>query len=207
MGEAQLALEQKQEKELLLQQRQSRVQNTVKQYGLAVINDITHSQTEPNLDRKIRLICYGIIVIILYNSYRTYYTLKLIAGSPRFIDANQILLILLYLSLILGVNEFWHRKKTGWILLTAFATFTALDSILAFVAQLRYNMSSCYLIHLSSKRLVTDLFLVVVYIGMMDYLNRSDLRTVFNISKKTSNQTIIFTSLFAFIYMKVLTNL
>ena len=196
LEDAHLLAEEKYAKEESLLHGQSHLKNTFKQFGTTVINDITPSASILDIDKKIRLICYGIIVIILYNTINILSIIITFFFSGKYLGFFDIFQIVLYAVLIAGVYEFWRKKYTGWIILTAYATFTALSVFLGVAMQISYSTGSSYLFHTFFSDLAIELFQMAIYVGMMYYLSRSEIREAFGISKKTSNQTIIFTSLF-----------
>jgi len=73
--------------------------------------------SENTINRHIRLLCYGVAFIILYNFINDYRWFNSILryGWP---DSAIILSLMPYLFVPIGIFYFWRRQKFGWSIFT-----------------------------------------------------------------------------------------
>ncbi len=201
LSAAQSELEQR-EAELNARAREkSKIKDAVVEFGVSVVRDITPSQEDLDTNKKIRVICYALSAIAIYDAYKLVLTIIRLSRYSRFFDVLSYLPIPILLLLAIGIYHFWHKRKMGWILLMIFATYTALGAVVAFLSDLLMGLGGDAYLRLFPKHTLLYFLISILYIALMIYLNRADIRDTFQIDKRTSNKTIILTSLSVFVLM------
>lgn len=187
-----LSLE-RQDYEQKKQKKQGRI-DKVKNIASSAIDNLNPIQESTlKTDKLINLISLVFGGIALYQIIKEFGMLKFMFSGQGEWDFSMVLYFLPLILIPTASILFWLRKKFGWILLSYYLCFSAVNSISLII--MTWNMKptgnaaldSLFPITSPSVYVMTSLF----FVGTLWVINKQDLRQKFQIDKKTMIGTIV----------------
>jgi hypothetical protein len=170
------------------------VERKLKKFGDSFFDHINPIQkSAPTIERIIRLIVIVFGIISIYSLYREFWSIvRLVTSSPSEWDLSVLEFVLALITLPLATFFFWKKKKSGWILMTVYLTYSAISAIALLIMALNYEPFGDPFLGLIYPAIYpsTYIFLTLFYIGTIWVLMKKELRNKFKIDQKTAIITI-----------------
>ncbi|MFW6223049.1 MAG: hypothetical protein ACOC3T_05510 [Bacteroidota bacterium] len=193
-----------QEKQMQYEQR-SEYGEKLKSFGNSVLEVIIpFRKSAPTAERLKHLITivFGLIAAIQIFSQSGMIS-YILTDDIRYWDISTAGYLLSLLLLPTAVILFALRKKSGWILLTAYLTWSCISSF-GLMVMLWYIQPSGVTAPdglLPATSLLTQIIIILIYGGTVWLLNKKILTEYFNISRKTAVITIVVTGIPAILFI------
>lgn len=188
------------QKELKKQEKINKVKNLANR-ALDNLNPIQEAPVKT--DKLINLISILFGGLALYQIIKEFGMLKFMFSSLGEWDSSMVLYFLPKVLLPIALILFWFHKKLGWVLLSFYLCFSALNSLniisITWKTQLTGNAALDNLFPVTSP--IVFIMTFVFFTGTLWVINRQDMRETFRVDKKTRIGTLvasIFISLLLF---------
>jgi len=194
INDAKSELEAERKEEQRQYEKRAEVEQKVKSLGTSVFDTINPIQkTAPTTERLIRLltIVFGLIAVVKWFNEFEFIRFALTAdmGTSEF---SMIRYILPVIILTTAVILFWIRKKSGWILITAYVTYSAIGALGLLI--MTWDMEPVGVPSLDSlfpqTYGVTQIFTTLFFGGTLWILTKNEIIKEYSISRKTTIVTI-----------------
>ena len=183
-------LKKKDEEELEKIKKHQAFEQSIISYTDRFISNFT-PEVNPTVDKRIRLICITVILILLYNMITNFRTLIIAIKDFRFSPTATILEFIPFFFVPIGVYYFWKRQNFWWIIIAAWLTFTCLSIIGSFLFEQQYSDSSGFFSLFYQKHNITYfLFPFLLYSGFLIYINLPVIKKEFRLKPDTQFATI-----------------
>jgi hypothetical protein len=110
-------------------------------------------------------------------------------------DLPTAFLFIPWLAILTGLLLFWFRKKTGWIILSVYLSYSTCTSIIEFFVWTfrEYPESPIIKRAISPMNYLPSLFVIVLFFSAMLWaICRNDIRSDYHVSRKSSLLAIVF---------------
>ncbi|MBB3122513.1 MULTISPECIES: hypothetical protein [Flavobacteriaceae] len=203
INKAKSEIKSKQEEKLNIIEKRRQTEVKVKETAFKFFDTINPIQNEIQTPEKIiRLTTLIIGGLAIFSIFKQFSMLKYMFtdGLDKW-DLGMLEyffpLILLPLSIIL----FWKRKKIGWILLSIFLSYSAVNSLIFFFKNLGRQPSGIPALEslFPSVSPIVYLMNLLFFGGTLWLICKEDLRHIYKISKQTMFLTIVLTTVITLI--------
>lgn len=170
------------------------VENKFRNVAKSMFDNLNPIQKEKPTSEKtiktISLLFGGLFLFQLYKEFGT--IISTLADNPAEWDVSVALFFLPLIVLSIAIILFYKRKKSGWLLLTLFLTYSAIFEIGFFIVMFNiYSSSSIGFNGLLPQNLpIVNLFLFLFFAGTIWAISRKNVRDIYGISKQTMILTI-----------------
>lgn len=191
-------LEIERQEKLNKEQKKRAVEEKFKNIGKSILDNVNPIQNEtPTTEKTIRIISLLFGGLFLFQLYKEFGMI-----SFMFIDSSagwDFSMVLYFLPLVVVPTAtvlFYKRKKSGWLLLTMFLTYSAVSAIGLIILTINMEPSgipaldSIFPQTSPSTHILTFLF----FAGTIWAISRENIRTVYTITKQTMILTISITA-------------
>jgi len=189
--------------QLQLQQQVRQQKQKQFEHKLALYKEKISTELNPitiqTIDRKVRLFCYSIGIIILYNFFTSF---KWITNLFKhgYWGGPTALALAPFFFVPVGIYYFWHKQKIGWSILTIWLVLSVLAVIFNYSVELLFQDSGILTRFYAKRGLMYYVTIFLFYLGLLFYINSKKIIAAFMISKRFQLQTIIITTLLTFLY-------
>jgi hypothetical protein len=181
------------------EQQKLAVENKIKDVGKSIFDHINPIQKEiPTSEKTIRIISILFGGLFLFQLYKEF-------GMLRFMFTNNYAewdfsMALYFLPLIViptATILFYLRKKTGWLLLAIFLTYSAISAIGMSILTMNMVPSGIEILDNLFPQILPLTYILgfVFYVGVIWTISRENMRTIYSISKQTMILTVTITAL------------
>ena len=167
-----------------------------------VINPLENGiETSEKIIRLFSLVFGGISIYKIYNEFGL--LLFFFTEPDLNIDLGVIVYFLPIIILPIAVILFSKRKKTGWILLVAFLTYSTIIPAVLFFLDLGHKSSQGPALDSVFPVMsnIDYLIALLLFGSVLWTLNKKNIRKVFQVTKKTMIQTVAITTTITVIHM------
>jgi len=183
------------------QKRIEGIENKAKGIGTGLLQTINPvKEGNGTVDKKINwfAMCLGILSVYQVFSQFDFLRFMLTDEYSQF-GLETLLIFLPVIVPLVATILFWMRKKIGWILISSFLVFTLVSTIWMFYLALQRRSTSAQYAEVLEEifpgpNLSTFFISIIILSGTIWFLNKYDIREVFQISKETSLMTICITA-------------
>lgn len=206
INKAKLEIESKQQEKQKTTEKRKQKEDKIKETAFTFFDTITPIQNgiqTPEKIIKLTTLIFGGISI--YRIFKEFGMLRyLLTESIGKWDLSMIEYFFPLIILPLATILFWKRKKIGWILLSIFLTYSAVNAIGLFFINLGRQPSEINVLNsiFSTVSPIAYLITLLFFGGTLWLICKANIRDVFQITKKTMLQIIGFAILInaVFIY-------
>ncbi len=193
-------LEIERREKLAKKELKSAVEDKIRGIGKSVFKQINPIQKEePTSARTIKAISIFLGVLFLSQLYQEFGMLTYLFTSVTAIwDFSTVVLYLLPLAVLpTAAVLFYMRKKTGWILLTIFLTYSAVSAIGHLISVINRELSGIEALDILNPPIspIRPILSFLFFAGMVWIMSREKIRTVYLITKRTMILTVTITAL------------
>ena len=135
---------------------------------------------EPNADRNIRLICYSVSILIVYSFYNQFNWIVFLFKHGNW-DSNLVFGLSIFFFVPIGIFYFWQKEKFGWSILGIWCILTILTAVLGYITELRLSDNGLLSRIYHKQGFLGYLITVLVYGGLLVYINSKKITESFNI--------------------------
>ena len=139
--------------------------------------------TEKTIDRNIRLFCYSIGLIILFN-FITGYNWIFNVFKSGYWNSSSILALMPFFFVPIGIYYFWKKQKFGWGIIAIWLLVTVVVVALEYIAELQIPDDNFYSRFFHKRGLNYYLILFLFFGSLLFYINTNKITEAFNIHKK-----------------------
>lgn len=186
-------------------EKRAEVEQKVKNLGTSIFDTINPVQKSiPTAERLIRLITlfFGLIAIFKWYSQ---FGLIIFMFSDNSVgwDLSMFEFFLPLILLPVAIILFWLRKRSGWILMTAYITYSAISAIgLIFMTWNMEPLGISALDNLFPQTSTTTQILRTLFFGVTLWvLTKKEIKLHFNINRWIAIATIAIVTIFTFLYI------
>jgi len=199
---AELSVQQQEEE--LKNQKKKEIENKVKEIGNSIIENVNPIQTkEVTADKMILIISIVLGLISIKKNYQEFAMLRFMLSDDRAgWDLSMLLYIFPIILLPLGTVLFWRRKKSGWLLLVIYLTYTAIGAIISIILGWNLHQSGVGSLDnlFPSTSLIVFVWSFVFNGGILWGICKTNIRNVYNVNTRN-----IFTSIGIGVLFTILT--
>jgi VIT1/CCC1 family predicted Fe2+/Mn2+ transporter len=159
--------------------------------------------SDATIEKRIRLICYGIGLLLLYTLIKEHHLLWRVLKDFRNWDTLSLLMLLPYIAVPLALYYFWHKHLSCWIVLTAWLTVSVISVLDTFVWRLKNR--SGFTGSLLYPRTPMQYYIVslLIFGGLFLSLNASPIRDQLRVSRRTQVLTVGISSVFMILFILI----
>jgi len=169
----------------------------LKNYGKTFIETISPIQNEIQTpERIIRLITIVFGGISIYRFFKEFGILRyLFTNSNGGWDLSMLVYFFNLIILPIATFLFWKRKKTGWILLAIYLTYSAMSSLIMFFMNLGRQPSGFANLDTLFPTVspLTYLVTLVFFGSSLWAISKKEIRGLYDLNKSTLFKVIVFT--------------
>jgi len=191
---AKTEINKQEEKKKLEIEKRKRKEDKIKEGASTLfdtINPIQNKiQTPEKIIRLTTLIFTGIAVYRIFKEFGMFRYMFTDSGAKW--DISMIEYLFPIIVLPLAVFLFWTRKKSGWILLSIFLSYSAITAIGLFFMNLGRQPSGIPAFESLFPTVlpITYIMTLIFYGGTLWLISKEDIRNIYKISKQTMFMTI-----------------
>lgn len=186
-------------------EKRAEVEQKVKTLGISIFETINPVQkTIPTAERLIRLITlfFGLIAIFKwYNQFGL--IIFMLADNSEGWDLSMVEFFLPLILLPVTIILFWLRKRSGWILMASYVTYSAISAIGLII--MTWNMDPIGVPALESlfpqTSLITQIFTLLFFSGTLWVLTKKEIKIHFNINRLIVIATIAIVTVLTFLFI------
>lgn len=192
--DAKNALEAERQEKQKQSEKRTEIEQNIKTLATSFFNTINPiQQSTPTAERQIKLITIAFGLLAIFKWYNQLEFLKFIlTDSSGSWDLSILAYFLPLILLPIATLLFWRRKKSGWILITVYLTYSAINAF-GFII-LRWNRQSLGNPTLDSLfpqvSSISLLLTIFFYGGTVWVLAKKEIREHYNINRQTMIITI-----------------
>jgi hypothetical protein len=205
LSEAKSELEAERQEKKKQNEKRAEVERKVKSLGTSVFDTINQIQeSAPTTERLIRLVTIVFGLIAVFKWYSQFGLVKFMltdnsAGWDLSMVEYFLPLILLPIALIL----FWLRKKSGWILMAAYLTYSTIGAFGLII--MTWNMGPLGIPAIDNlfpqTSPTTQILTTLFFGGTLWVLTKKEIKEHFNIKRQTTIAIIAIAGIFTIIFI------
>lgn len=205
LSEAKSELEAERQEKKKQNEKRAEVERKVKTLGTSVFDTINPIQeSAPTTEKLIRLVTIVLGLIAVFKWYSQFGLVKYMltdksAGWDLSMVEYFLPLILLPVALIL----FWLRKKSGWILMAAYLTYSAISAFGLII--MTWNMEPLGIPAIDNlfpqTSPTTQILTTLFFGGTLWVLTKKEINEHFNIKRQTAIATIAIAGILTIIFI------
>ncbi|EAS19465.1 hypothetical transmembrane protein [Flavobacteria bacterium BBFL7] len=205
LNQAKTEIDKQEEKKKLETKKRKHQEEKIKEGASTLfdtINPIQNGiQTPEKIIRFTTLIFAGIAVYRIFKEFEMFRYMFTDSGAKWDISMVEYFFPLIVLPL--AVLLFWTRKKSGWILLSIFLSYSAITTIGLFFMNLGRQPSGIPALEslFPTVSPITYIMTLVFFGGTLWLISKENIRNIYKISKQTMFVTIGLTIAMNLIYM------
>lgn len=185
--------------------KRTEVEQKIKTYGTLILNMIDPIQkTSPKAERLIGLITivFGVIAIVKWFNGFELVRIMLVDNTGGW-DLSMVEYFLPLILLPLAIILFWFRKKSGWVLMASYLTYSAISTLGLII--MTWKMESSNIPAFDSlfpqTSPTTQSLTILFYGGTLWVLTQNKIKGKYYINRKTTTATIGIVSLLTILFI------
>lgn len=147
---------------------------------------------EKTITRNIRLLCYALAFIVLYNFISDFRMIHTII-THVYLNSYTVLMLMPYIFIPIGIYYFWKKQKFGWSIITIWLVLLVVTIVTSYISELRTADDVFRFFPRRGPGYYLSSFLI--FGGLLTYINTKKITEAFNIDRKFQLQTGVIAAL------------